>query len=144
MNINVATEKLASTAPFEVERHGARLGAEIHGLDLKNGLDPETFKAFEAALVEHNRLGILKGAVGPDTIITLIKIALLPSLIGNEGGHIVVRYGGLLVLDGGEGHFLEAMHITAPIVDGVIGFKHPAEATAAEYLRRRFRLGEFK
>src|SRR3954453_6658842 len=53
MNINVATEKLASKAPFEVERHGARLGAEIHGLDLKKGLDPETFKAFEAALVEH-------------------------------------------------------------------------------------------
>jgi hypothetical protein len=52
--------------------------------------------------------------------------------------------GGLLVLDAGEGHFMEAMHITAPIVDGEIGFKHPAEATAAEYLRRRFRLGEFK
>jgi taurine dioxygenase len=57
MNINVATEKLAtdatSTAPFEVERLGARLGAEIHGLDLKKGMDADTFKAFEAALVEH-------------------------------------------------------------------------------------------
>lgn len=53
MNINVATEKRATTAPFEVERLGARLGAEIHGLDLKQGLDPETFKAFEAALIEH-------------------------------------------------------------------------------------------
>jgi taurine dioxygenase len=57
MNINVATEKLAtdatSTAPFEVERLGARLGAEIHGLDLKKGMEPDTFKAFEAALVEH-------------------------------------------------------------------------------------------
>ena len=40
-------------APFEVERLGGKLGAEIHGLDLKNGMDPATFKAFEAALVEH-------------------------------------------------------------------------------------------
>ena len=55
MNINVATDGLAKTtaAPFEVERLGAKLGAEIHGLDLKNGMDPATFKAFEAALVEH-------------------------------------------------------------------------------------------
>jgi taurine dioxygenase len=57
MNINIpaATVKNedAGNAPFEVERHGARLGAEIHGLDLKKGLDPETFKAFEAALIEH-------------------------------------------------------------------------------------------
>ena len=42
-----------TTAPFEVERLGAKLGAEIHGLDLKNGMDPATFKAFEAALIEH-------------------------------------------------------------------------------------------
>ena len=55
MNINVATDGLATTtsAPFKVERLGAKLGAEIHGLDLKNGMDAETFKAFEAALVEH-------------------------------------------------------------------------------------------
>ena len=55
MNINVASDGLASNtaAPFEVERLGARLGAEIHGLDLKNGMDPATFKAFEAALIEH-------------------------------------------------------------------------------------------
>jgi taurine dioxygenase len=55
MNINVATSsaKQEDAAPFEVERVGARLGAEIHGLDLKQGLTPETFKALEAALVEH-------------------------------------------------------------------------------------------
>ena len=36
MNVNVATDGLAKTtpAPFEVERLGAKLGAEIHGLDL--------------------------------------------------------------------------------------------------------------
>ena len=55
MNIKVAAERTTSAAkaPFEVERLGARLGAEIHGLDLKRGMDPETFRAFEAALIEH-------------------------------------------------------------------------------------------
>jgi taurine dioxygenase len=58
MNINVAGEQTknhATLAPvsFEVERLGARLGAEIHGLDLKQGMNPATFEAFEAALIEH-------------------------------------------------------------------------------------------
>jgi taurine dioxygenase len=53
MNINVAGDDLTTTAPFTIERVGARLGAEIHGLDLKKGLTPETFNALEAALVEH-------------------------------------------------------------------------------------------
>jgi taurine dioxygenase len=55
MNVNVATDDLKQekAAPFEVERVGAKLGAEIHGLDLKKGLDVETFKALEAALIEH-------------------------------------------------------------------------------------------
>ena len=42
MNINIPTATMknegAGSAPFEVERMGARLGAEIHGLDLKQGL----------------------------------------------------------------------------------------------------------
>jgi taurine dioxygenase len=58
MNLNVtvpAAGKAAATrsVPFEVERIGRHLGAEIHGLDLKQGLDPDTFKALEAALIEH-------------------------------------------------------------------------------------------
>jgi taurine dioxygenase len=55
MNVNVATGSVKKdvAAPFEVERLGARLGAEIHGLDLKKGLDPDTFKALEATLIEH-------------------------------------------------------------------------------------------
>jgi hypothetical protein len=58
-------------------------------------------------------------------------------------GTITRKYG-YLVLDAGEGRPIEVMHITAPITDGIIGFKHPEEAEAAEYLRRRFRLAEFK
>jgi len=59
MNINVTVDmpsSLGASTEFEVERLGARLGAEIHGLDLKQALSPETFKAFEATLIEHKVL----------------------------------------------------------------------------------------
>ena len=41
---------------FEVERVNSHLGAEVHGLDLKKGMNETTFRAFEAALVEHKVL----------------------------------------------------------------------------------------
>jgi hypothetical protein len=50
---------------------------------------------------------------------------------------------GLLLLEA-EGRVLEAMQVTAPVTDGVIVFKHPDDASAAEYVRRRFRIGEFR
>ena len=50
---------------------------------------------------------------------------------------------GLLLLEA-NGRVLSAMHVTAPIVNGIIGFKHPEDAAVAEYFRRRFRVGEFK
>jgi taurine dioxygenase len=55
MNINVTVEMTSRAAkrPFEAERLGPRLGAEIHGLDLKQGMDAQTFRAFESALIEH-------------------------------------------------------------------------------------------
>ena len=55
MNVNVTAGKSdgRNAAPFEVERLGARLGAEIHGLDLAAPMAPATFQALEAALVEH-------------------------------------------------------------------------------------------
>src|SRR5215469_9944256 len=58
MNVNVAPEKTPSIAPppFEVERLGVKLGAEVRGLDLKAPMDQATFAAFEAALVEHKVL----------------------------------------------------------------------------------------
>jgi hypothetical protein len=57
---------------------------------------------------------------------------------------ITRKYDQGLLLFEADGRVLEAMHITAPIVNGIIGFKHPEEATVAEYLRRRFRIAEFK
>jgi taurine dioxygenase len=62
MNINVsdtnagAQQAETAGASFEVEQLGARLGAQIHGLDLKAGMSPATARAFEAALIEHKVL----------------------------------------------------------------------------------------
>jgi len=58
MNVSVAPkkEKSATAASFRVQRLGASLGAEIHGLDLKAPMTDETFRAFEAALIEHKVL----------------------------------------------------------------------------------------
>jgi taurine dioxygenase len=54
MNVNVAPIQPAeSAAPFRVERLATSLGAEISGLDLKTPMSAETFRAFEAALIEH-------------------------------------------------------------------------------------------
>lgn len=44
---------LGRNAPFAVEPIGPTIGAEIHGLDLRAPMPPETFALFEAALVEH-------------------------------------------------------------------------------------------
>jgi taurine dioxygenase len=59
MNINVGAESARGTSgapPFEIERLGACLGAQIHGLDLRTGMTPDAVRAFEAALIEHKVL----------------------------------------------------------------------------------------
>jgi taurine dioxygenase len=55
MNVNVApaTSGRNAAAPFRVERMAASLGAEISGVDLKEPMAAETFKAFESVLIEH-------------------------------------------------------------------------------------------
>ena len=50
---------------------------------------------------------------------------------------------GFLLLEA-QGRVLTALHITKPIQNGVLGFKHPQDAVVAEYLRKRFRIGEFR
>ena len=56
-NTTALRTALASAAlPFEVERIGRHLGAEIKGLDLTQELSPATFAALEAALIEHKVL----------------------------------------------------------------------------------------
>jgi hypothetical protein len=44
---------------------------------------------------------------------------------------ITQKYG-YLIFDAAEGRPIEVLHITAPITDGIIGFKHPNEAAVAE------------
>jgi len=55
MNVNIAPESALAKAapPFQVERLGVRLGAEISGVDLREPLPPAKLHAFEAALIEH-------------------------------------------------------------------------------------------
>ncbi|MGH7812067.1 MAG: taurine dioxygenase [Candidatus Binatia bacterium] len=45
--------KTTDSATFEVEPIGPTIGAEIRGLDLRQPLSTETFRAFETALIEY-------------------------------------------------------------------------------------------
>jgi hypothetical protein len=54
------------------------------------------------------------------------------------------KYRGSDLLLESNGRVLEALQITAPCVNGVISFKYPDDAVVADYLRKRFRIGEFK
>jgi taurine dioxygenase len=58
VNINLAEPARGATVtpPFEIERLGACLGAQIHGLDLRRDMSGETLRALEAALIEHKVL----------------------------------------------------------------------------------------
>ena len=56
MNFNAASPAIISTdkpVPFEAEPAGRHLGAEIHGLDLRQGLNHATYENLLAALTEH-------------------------------------------------------------------------------------------
>jgi taurine dioxygenase len=54
--IKTPTANRQRAIPFAVERLGATFGAKVSGLELREPMDGETFKAFEAALVEHKVL----------------------------------------------------------------------------------------
>jgi hypothetical protein len=48
---------------------------------------------------------------------------------------------GLLLVEG-QGTILIGLHIGQPVDNGVLEFKYPEDATVADYLRRRFKIGE--
>lgn len=50
---------------------------------------------------------------------------------------------GLLLLESQE-NILEAIHVTEPVENGVLEFRYPDDAAMAQYLRRRFKLAEFR
>jgi hypothetical protein len=50
---------------------------------------------------------------------------------------------GLLLLEA-QGGVLEAIRITKPLENGVLEFNYPDDAPMAQYLRRRFKLAEFR
>ncbi|HWB60502.1 MAG TPA: hypothetical protein VG733_13485, partial [Chthoniobacteraceae bacterium] len=57
---------------------------------------------------------------------------------------ITHKYNAAVIFVLGGDDIIEAIHITAPIENGDIEFRHPTSAAFAEYLRRRFVLAEFK
>jgi hypothetical protein len=54
------------------------------------------------------------------------------------------KYNQRLLFLEGQGRIFEAMQITALLEDGILGFKYSDQPALAEYLRRRFRIAEFK
>ena len=68
-------------APFEIEKLGRHLGAEVRGIDLKKPMDADTFKAFEAALIEHKVL------VARDQHLTTAEHVALSRLFGELEVH---------------------------------------------------------
>ena len=46
-------DQALATVPFEVKPRGRSLGAEVLGLNLKDGLDEATARAFEATIIRH-------------------------------------------------------------------------------------------
>lgn len=56
LSTSSATAASTGPMPFDVERIGRHLGAEIRGIDLRKPLAPATLAAFEAALIAHKVL----------------------------------------------------------------------------------------
>ncbi len=59
--------------PFEVERIGVTIGAEIHGIDLAQPLDDATFARLEAALIEHKVVYARDQSLTPEQHVALGK-----------------------------------------------------------------------
>jgi taurine dioxygenase len=81
MKINVALGTPSHAVPLEVERLGAKLGAQIRGLDLKQAMPPEIFSALEAALIEHKVL------VLPDQHLTSAEHVAVSRMFGDLEVH---------------------------------------------------------
>jgi hypothetical protein len=54
------------------------------------------------------------------------------------------RYNRALLLLEAQGGILEVLQIEQPVENGLLEFSYPDDAAIAQYLRRRFKLAEFK
>ncbi|MGA3117844.1 MAG: hypothetical protein ABSF90_25845 [Syntrophobacteraceae bacterium] len=57
---------------------------------------------------------------------------------------LTTKYKGRILFWKGANNEMEGMRIIEPVEDGYIRFTHQRSAAMAEYLRKRFRIGEFK
>lgn len=134
------------------------LAASALGADVKpHNASKPLFRVLAPTKIEQSAKGPVLTVGGEHPLLVVWSVRDL--LLGQDGKSVLItlhpqdakifaaatqKYNhGLLLLEG-EGRVLEALQITAPIFDGVIGFKYPDNAAAAEYLRRRFRIGEFR
>jgi hypothetical protein len=72
-----------------------------------------------------------------------VQIALTPD-DARDFALLTRKYDKGFLLFESQGRVLTAIHVSKPIQNGRLGFKHPQDGVAAEYLRKRFGLGEFR
>jgi len=116
------------------------------------------FQVFAPVPMESNRPGIPKMTFNDeDPLLTVLGVRKLLLAADNKGvlvalnerdtiafSEITKKFNDKILIIKATDSVMEAIHITAPIEDGYIEFKHPQSAAVAEYLRKRFRVGEFK
>ncbi|MFM1815067.1 MAG: hypothetical protein RLZ98_1762 [Pseudomonadota bacterium] len=66
-------EEALTAVPFTVKPRGRSLGAEIIGLDLKDGLDDATVRAFEATLIKYKVVYLREQFITPAEQIAITK-----------------------------------------------------------------------
>jgi hypothetical protein len=131
-----------------------RSGAPPTELKPVDSQDP-IFRIFEAVLKNEEKPAYAINDTKP-----LLAVSTLSDLIiARDGKGILIRlnesdtkafaeltrkFQGQVLFVQCTGTLFEGMRITAPIEDGYIGWRHPRSAEVAEYLRKRFRIGEFK
>jgi len=113
-------------APIPMKRVTSAIGTQL------------TFDNKRPLLVVHSVSDLRLARDNKSVLITLTRAD------AKKFAEMTQKYNQGLLLFEAEGRVLEAMQITTPVVDGVLGFKYPDQAAVAEYLRRRFRIGEFR
>jgi hypothetical protein len=134
------------------------LAASAPGADVKpHDTSKPLFRVLAPTKIEKSAKGPVLTVGGEHPLLVVWSVRDLS--LGRDGKSVLItlqpkdakvfaaatqRYNhGLLVLEG-DGRVLQAMYVTAPVLNGVMTFKDPDDAAVTEYLRRRFRIGDFR
>ena len=108
------------------------------GEQQKSGAPQITFDAKRPVLVVWSVRDL---KIGPDHKSVLLVLTEKDRKIFAALTH---KYNHSLLLLEAQGGVLEAIQITQPLENGTLEFSYPDDAAMAQYLRRRFKLGEFR